>query len=688
MKRIIIPCLFVISCLLIPFKLFAENLFFPEISNPDSLPLVLPKNKADLVDSRLRNEAVSRFAIHQLPANLHEWESYKTNLRSELIKKTGAVINHELPLDMTETATLQMLGYKIKNIYFQTMPGVYATANLYIPEGKGPFPGVVVMSGHSRNGRLYEPYQAVGHTLAKNGYVTLSIDPWGAGERTTKHGTFEYHGANLGASLMNIGESLMGVQISDNIRGVDLLCSLPYVDKNNIGATGTSGGGNQTMMLAAMDDRIKAAVPVTSVGTFESYVMRVNCVCETLIDGLTFTEEAGVLALARAIMPINAIKDNPTFIADEMMRSYSNAKPIFEMSGSGDDISFRIFDLRHGYLPEYRHAMLGWFDLKLKGQGDGTSKEELPFELVPTEKLMTFSSGKRDERVLSTEQYCRGRGNELRKDYLEKKSFQIYNKQEELSNILRINEKSELKKVHQYSEINGWDRYALETSDGKLIPILHSAPLNISAGYSIITDPMGKNHISIDYIKKIRKKGSGIVILDLTGTGETETDKSKFKDFVFHNLSRSLLWLGKTVMGEWVKELDIVTEFLKSNFNAQKITLDGTKESGLAGLFLGAVRGNIDDIILRDAPISYLFDNRENVDFYSSAVFLPGFLKWGDISLATALSGTNITFVSPLTMSGQLVDGKILDEYKDEFERVRRICKQGGQTTFLDNLEN
>src|SRR5690554_692484 len=86
MKKIIIPCLFVISCLLIPFKLFPENLFFPEISTPDSLPLVLPRNKADLVDSRLRNEAVSRFATHQLPANLNEWESYKNFLRSEIIK--------------------------------------------------------------------------------------------------------------------------------------------------------------------------------------------------------------------------------------------------------------------------------------------------------------------------------------------------------------------------------------------------------------------------------------------------------------------------------------------------------------------------------------------------------------------------------------------------------------------------
>ena len=213
----------------------------------DSLPAVLPDNHSDLVTTRLKAEAAVRFASHVLPSTPAGWKSYRGKLRSEIIRKTGVVIDHSLPVNMKETVTIERQGYKIKNIYYQTRQGIYATANLFIPDGSGPFPGVIVMCGHSLNGRLYDNYQSVGHTLALNGYVALAIDPWGAGERTTAHGQFEYHGASLGASLMNIGESLMGVQISDNMRGVDLLCSLPYVDKNRIGATGASGGRNQTM---------------------------------------------------------------------------------------------------------------------------------------------------------------------------------------------------------------------------------------------------------------------------------------------------------------------------------------------------------------------------------------------------------------------------------------------------------
>lgn len=662
-----------------------EDRFVIPTESTDSLPSVLPKNHADLVESRLRLEAVLKFSGYQLPENIQEWEKYKIKLRNEIIRKAGVKIDHALPIDIKETGTQQLTGYTIKNIYFQTRPGIYATANLYIPDGKGPFPGVVVMCGHSPNGRLYDKYQSLGNTLALNGYVALSIDPWGAGERSTIHGAFEYHGANLGASLMNIGESLMGMQISDNMRGVDLLSSLPYVDAGNIGATGGSGGGNQTMWLAAVDERVKAAVPVVSVGTFESYIMRSNCICELLIDGFTFTEEAGVLALANAIMPCSHQKDlNPAFFPTEMLRSYNNAKPIFKMRDAEDNISYRIFDLTHGYELEDRQAMLGWFDLKLKGVGTGVSKIEVPFSLVPTEKMMTFKNGQRNNSVVSTEEYCKRKGNELRTIFLNAKSFNNEQKNKELRSILRINEKSDLKIVHHYSAKIGWDRLSLETTDGKLIPLLHLSPVNKSLGYVIVCNPEGKKSISLSLIDELKNKGAGIVIVDLSGTGENSSFLSLNYDYraKLNTLSRAELWLGKTVLGEWVRELNVVTQFLNSNFSAQKVSIDGCKEAGLAGLFMGALEGNVDNITLRDAPISYLFDNRESIDFFSMGIHLPGFLNWGDVSLAAALCGKNVTFIRSVTMSGNAIIGDKLRDVDAEFEKIRSLSHQPGKTVF------
>lgn len=690
MKIIIASLMAAIALAALPGNHQSENAVNILAEKTDSLPLVLPENHPDLTEFRLRNEAAVRFSINQLPADKQEWDSYRIKLRENIIKKAGVIIDHDLPLDVRETVTLSMAGYGIKNIFFQTRPGIYATANLYIPEGKGPFPGVLVMCGHSTNGRLYDNYQSVGHTLALNGYVALVIDPWGAGERTTVHGVFEYHGANLGASLLNIGETLMGNQLTDNMRGVDLLVSLPFVDKDKIGATGSSGGGNQTMWLAALDDRVKAAVPVVSVGTFESYVMRSNCVCELLVDGLTFTEEAGVLALANAIMPCNHLQDsNPTFFPSEMLRSYNKARQIFVMQGKEDAISNRIFDIPHGYYPEDRQAMLGWFDLKLKGTGTGVSKTEIPFDLLPAEKLMTFTPGTRDANVISTEEHCKKKGAELREEYLANRSFNVSHKRQELQSILRIAEKPVLKHVHRFPKINGWDRIAIETSDGKLIPVLHFPVTNQSAGYVILCDPLNKNNISPTLVEDLKKKGCGVVIIDLTGTGELVSfiDSRANPNMMLHTFARGELWLGKTALGEWVKDLEILTGFLRSDYKARKIVIAGAREAGMAGLFLAALEGNIDEVVLREAPLSYLFDNRENIDFFSLAIHLPGILKWGDISLAVGISGKKVTFINPVTMSGQEITELKLKELQTEFDMVNTVCQQHSRVYFLYGKE-
>ena len=140
--------------------------------------------------------------------------------------------------------------------------------------------------------------------MAKAGYVCLAPDAFGVFERACDCHVREYHGGFPGGALLNIGESLMGEQVVDNMRAIDVLQSLDFVIKEKIGATGGSGGGNQTMYLSALDERIAAAMPVVSVGSYESYVNGVNCICELLPDGLTFTDEASVLALI-APRPLN-----------------------------------------------------------------------------------------------------------------------------------------------------------------------------------------------------------------------------------------------------------------------------------------------------------------------------------------------------------------------------------------------
>lgn len=594
-------------------------------------------------------------AIH-LPQDKSGWRKYRHDLKEKIIKSTHVLIDHQLPLRMQQTGVVKQQGYEIRNIFFQTRPGVYATANLFVPDGEGPFPAVIIMSGHSPNGRLYEKYQAVGQTLALNGYVSLNIDPWGAGERTTTHGVFEYHGANLGASLMDIGETLMGMQLTDNIRGVDLLASLPFVDSKNIGATGASGGGNQTMYLAALDERVKAAVPVVSVGTFESYVMRNNCICELLPDGLTYTEEAGLLAMVapRAIKMCNGSKDsNPTFYPSEMLRSFNKARPVFETLEAGDNIRYQVFDLPHGYEQQDRETMLGWFNLHLKGLGDGRPAVEKPLQPVAEAQLMVFAKGRRDTGIRSTVTFCEQQGTTLQQALLSEKVIRTHVKQQELRNILRWEKAVTLKKVDTLTRTKDWDRFVLELTDGQQLPLLHRAPDN-GAGYTVICHPGGKDSIDPALINDWVQKGMGIVIVDLPGTGENNATAAAAFDaklVPFHTLSRTSLWLGKTVMGQWGAALQSTLLFLRQYRHATTICIDGQKECGLAALFLSALTHDADQVILRDAPLSYLLSGGVT-DYYGMGIHLPGIIGWGDVVLAAAMSRAQTTFIIPRTASG------------------------------------
>ncbi|MEO5650435.1 MAG: acetylxylan esterase [Ginsengibacter sp.] len=647
---------------------------------------------ADIIASNLKQEAALDFNVRQLPVTKTGWESYRKKLRNELLKASGVEINHSLPLDIHETGSIKMNGYTIKKIYFQTKPNVYATADLYVPDGKGIFPAIINMHGHWPHGKVGEMVQPRAHELALNGYVCLNIDAWGSGERTTVHGIDEYHGSNLGASLMNIGETLLGNQLTDNMRGVDLLSSLHYVDKNNIGATGASGGGNQTMWLSALDERIKASMPVVSVGTFQSYIMGSNCVCELMPEGLTFTEESGVLALIapRSVKICSGLKDvSPTFYPSEMMRSYTNAKPIFALYNTENNIRYQLFNTPHGYWPEMRQAMLGWFDLKLKGIGNGDFKEEIPFTLLPNEQLMVFPKGKRDPLVVSTSDYCIQKGEVLSNSLYKKEIINKEDKLKKLRDILLLPAKPDVvEKVHEYEKEDGWRRIVLETTNKHLIPLRYFPSVKNNAPLVIICSDSNMNEKEKILIKDYIQKGYGIVVADVWGKGELASSQAKATDGrlpEFHTLARAELWLGKTIVGLWVSDIDNLIKYAQKNYKPSSVTVDASKEIAIAALMQSALNNNVNTCILRTCPLSYALDRREGIDFFNMAIHVPGILQWGDISLIAGLNKrTELIFKDPVSVTGRKIKDKQLSAFKEKFSKMKAACKSENKILFIN----
>lgn len=650
----------------------------------DTIPPIAFTEKADAISAALNLEAALRFNTLKVPSDRATWDKHRLDLRTRIWKAAGVAIDHNLPLDYRETGEVKMPGYTIKKIYFQTRPGVYATANLYIPEGAGPFPGVINMHGHWSEGKLAESVQSIGHTLVQHGYVVLSIDAWGSGERATTHGEFEYHGSNLGSSLTDLGETLLGAQVVDNMRGVDLLCSLSYVDKDKIGATGASGGGNQTMWLSAMDDRIKAGMPVVSVGTFQSYVMGSNCVCESLPGGLTFTEESGVLALVapRALKIVNGLKDsNKAFFPSEMLRSYSNAKIIYSLYGKPENISYSVFDTPHGYWPEMRELLIGWLNLYLKGEGDGSPVKEKSFTLLSKDELMVFPAGKRDPLVMTTVEYVKRKGKSEVDKVSDSKKIDQAAKLNVLKSIVSIPD-DEITKVHQYGQKDWGTEVLLETKNLQQIPLTVRTAIgkNKPAVVLLFTDKNDPAYRK-EIINRYLKTDHTVVVADLFGLGANSSPVADQVDGSlprFHTLARSSMWLGHTMQGEWSSEIGLIVRYINQHYSPSTLTIDAGRETAVAALIQAGLNKNVTNAVLRTSPISYMVDDRQGIDFFDMSRHIQGIIPWGDISLLTALSGIeNITFQNPVSLSGRKISGTEWESFRSN---VMKEMKAAGIT--------
>ena len=107
--------------------------------------------------TRLLKWEASRLAhVNQLDliSTPEELKKFQKALRKKLWQKFGVVYDNKVPLDVRRFGKVQMPGYTIEKLIYQSRPGLYVTGLLYGPEGKGPFPAVLQMHGHNPEGKF------------------------------------------------------------------------------------------------------------------------------------------------------------------------------------------------------------------------------------------------------------------------------------------------------------------------------------------------------------------------------------------------------------------------------------------------------------------------------------------------------------------------------------------------------
>ncbi|MGD0480093.1 MAG: acetylxylan esterase [Terracidiphilus sp.] len=228
------------------------------------------------------NRAAAVAAIH----TRQQAEARQAKVRSQVLALIGA-FPERTPLRAKVVGETKVAGengaegFRIQKLLFESQPNFFVTALLYVPDGDAPGgkrAAIIMTPGHGPSGKAGDAPMAV--TFARNGFIVLSYDPIGQGERLqypdpnkpgaslAAHPTGEHGEASLQPML--IGETFAKYEVWDAMRGVDYLASLPEVDAHRIGALGCSGGGTVTALTSALDTRIAATGTACYITSFDA----------------------------------------------------------------------------------------------------------------------------------------------------------------------------------------------------------------------------------------------------------------------------------------------------------------------------------------------------------------------------------------------------------------------------------
>jgi dienelactone hydrolase len=294
---------------------------------------------------------------------LAEWETHKQKLRDQILFAAGLIpLPEKNPLHPVIFGRIDRKDYSVEKVYIETLPGYYLCGNLYRPRGlAAKSPGVLVAHGHWDYGRLENQVLNSGQKRAANlslqGYVAFSYDM--VGYNDTIQTPHDFGGPR--EQLWSFGP--LGLQLWNSMRALDFLQSLPDVDPERIAMTGESGGGTQTFLLTAVDDRVKYSVPVNMI----SGTMQGGSQCENG-PGLrldTFNVEIGAMMAPRPMLMVAATGD---WTKNTPREEYPAVHAIYELYDRAANVETVQMDAPHNYNQASREAMYTFFNHRIQGE--------------------------------------------------------------------------------------------------------------------------------------------------------------------------------------------------------------------------------------------------------------------------------------------------------------------------------
>ena len=546
---------------------------------------------------------------------------YVADVRAK-VKKIFKFPAEKCPLNVRVKNELTFPGVKMKNLLFNSRENFSVSASLIYPEQKAEkYPAILFVCGHSDNGRLRDMYQTAARQLAARGFIVLSLDPIGQGERhqypeIRPIGCCQEHNI-LGKQLLLTGDWFGNWRTYDGIRGIDLLLSLPEVDPSRIGIMGTSGGGTMTTLISAADDRLAFSAPSCYITTWLRNVENeLPADIEQMVPGaIGMGMEMVDLLVAGAPRPRLILGEkNDFFDARGTKEAYEELKDLYKLLGCEDDVELFIGPGSHSLSKPLREAAYDFFCRKA-GIPNFSKTETDPGRIVdqelyaadgwvvkvPGEKRVhdiiveTAAAQKAARRKYSKDEICA----------ILKEKLGITMPEVPDYRVLRV-------MVLDEATCNWVSRFGLETEKDLVMSVLHRRSKDLIYH---IEDAKSINlyipHLDTNKELGMRQDSADRFLygLDYRGVGECRpTTCSPWCDFFaqyeydFHFTCLGEM-TGLSYLGGRVKDILAAVELL--SLNCQDIHLEARGQGGIPALIAAILSDKIKTVKLVDVPESW-----------------------------------------------------------------------------------
>jgi hypothetical protein len=582
-------------------------------------------------------------ADFKAPATEQAWRDRARAVREQLLVATGLWPElPKTPLHPRVVGKLERDGYSIEKVVLETFPGFTLSGNLYRPaKAPGKLPVVLCPHGHWADGRVNPEVQHRCIRLAKLGAAVFLYDMVGYNDSKA------FGHAFLNDRLRLWGLSLVTLQTWDSVRALDWLSGLPDVDPARVGCTGESGGGTQTFLLTALDDRVKAAAPVVMVSEW----FQGGCVCENAAGLRIGTDNVEIAALT-APRPLKLVGATGDWTARTMTHAYPAVRSVYALLGRPDRVSADVFNFPHNYNQTSRNAVYPFFAHWLLGLDDSEATVEGEQSVEKPEDLQTFTDKTPAPANLKTPAA-------LEKDLVNARTWALDTLAPSSSPAAWEAAREHLKTIHRVrvglvnpppaeiaqSEVRRTSHGGAAViharvgrkATGESIAVVRLIPANATGRLTVIASPHGKAALvnpeghAAPVVHELLKRGQSVVLFDPLFVGESvdpSSPASARPDTVHYDT------YNPSLAADQMQDLATVLAWARSQPDVREVSLAGL---GRAGPQVLLARPLLEGLA-RTAVDLHEFDPGDGSSPIAPELDLPGLLQFGGLKAAAALS--------------------------------------------------